>query len=274
MTLAVVTAALAPLYGAPDNRSELVSQAALGHLLTVREERGGYLRVRTEDGYPGWIHAGYVMRGDDALVGAWRQDASLVSLGATLTLGGQERLPIPLGARLAPAPSGGVRLPDGRVAEVATGRIAPLTEVRTEARALSPAAWAEIFFAGAPYLLGGMTPWGVDGSGLVQVTYALRGVAIPRDSAMQAEAGDAVEAPDACYDFVAGDLLFFAAAGDPAAHRVGHVAMADGEGGVIHAWLPAGGVVRSPLSGSSPEAEELRKSFVRSRRPEPGAPAY
>ncbi len=274
MTLAVVTAALAPLYGAPDNRSELVSQAALGHLLTVREERAGYLRVRAEDGYPGWVHAGYVLRGDDTLVGAWRQEATLASLGATLSLGGRERLLIPLGARLAPAPGGAARLPDGRIAELASGRIAPLTQLREEARALSPAAWAEVFFAGAPYLLGGMTPWGVDGSGLVQVTYAMRGVAIPRDSAMQAEAGEAVEAADAACEFLAGDLLFFAAAGDPSARRVGHVAIADGEGGVVHAWLPAGGVVRSPLSGNSPEALELRQSFVRSRRPEPGAPAY
>lgn len=272
MSLAISTAALAPLYGSPDLRSELVSQVALGHLLTVREERGGFLRVRTEDGYPGWIHSGYVLRGDDGMVGAWRQEATLASLGATLSLGGRERMLVPLGARLAASPNGGVRLPDGRVAQVAAGRVAPLGQLRDEARVMSPASWAEIFFAGAPYLYGGVTPWGVDSSGLVQVTFLMRGVSVPRDSAMQAEVGDPVDAADAMHAFLAGDLLFFSESGaDQAGRRIVHVAIADGEGGVVHSALAAGGVVRSPLSGNSPEAEALRQSFVRSRRPEQGA---
>lgn len=280
MSLAVSTAALAPLYGSPDLRGELVSQVALGHLLTVREEQGAFLRVRTEDGYPGWIHAGYVLRGDDGLVGAWRQEATLASLGATLSLSGRERMLVPLGARLSAAPNGGVRLPDGRIAQVAAGRVAPLVQLREETRVMAPASWAEIFFAGAPYLFGGVTPWGVDSSGLVQATYQMRGVTLPRDSGMQAEAGDPVEAADALHGFAPGDLLFFSepadtAVGPPPAtgRRIAHVAIADGEGGVVHSSLPAGGVVRSPLSGNSPEAETLRQTFVRARRPEPGATA-
>lgn len=279
MSLAVTTAAIAPLHAAPDLRTELVSQATLGHLLTIREERGPYLRVRTEDGYPGWIHQGYVLRGDDGVVSQWRQEATLASLGATLSLSGRERMLVPLGARLAAAPSGAVRLPDGRVAQVAAGRVAPLVQLRDEARVMSPSSWAEIFFAGAPYLYGGMTPWGVDCSGLVQVTYLMRGVTLPRDSAMQAEAGEPLEAEDALHAFEAGDLLFFSespgkvlaaaeATGAGASKRITHVAMADGEGGLVHAALAAGGVVRSPLSGNSAEAAALRGSFVKARRPE------
>lgn len=278
--LGVVTAAIAPLYAVPDLRSELVSQALLGQLLTVREERGTFLRVRTEDGYPGWIHQGYVLRSADAVVSAWRQEATLASLGATLSLSGRERMLVPLGARLAPAPNSAVKLPDGRVAQVATGRVAPVVQLRDEARVMSPSSWAEIFFAGAPYLYGGMTPWGVDCSGLVQVTYLMRGVTLPRDSTMQVEAGEPIEAGDALAPFTAGDLLFFSespgkvpaadAAAAGAARRITHVAMSDGEGGVVHAALAAGGVVRSPLSGNSPEAIALRNSFVKARRPEGG----
>jgi hypothetical protein len=272
LTLAVVTAALAPLYGAPDLRSELVSQAPLGHLLAVREERGPFVRVRIDDGYPGWVHAGYVGRGDDDLLQAWREEAGLASLGATLSLGGRERLLLPLGARLATAPGGAVRVPDGRVAQVAAGRVAPLAALREEARAMSPAAWAAIFFAGAPYLHGGVTPWGVDCSGLVQVTWQLRGVTLPRDSALQADAGAAIATTDALYDFAAGDLLFFSDQPDTdAERRINHVAIADGEGGVVHAALAAGGVARSPLSGNSAEAAALRRTFVRARRPEGAA---
>lgn len=279
MTLAVVTAALAPLYGAPDLRSELVSQVPLGHLLTVREERDRFVRVRTEDGYPGWMAQGYLARGDDAGIGAWRQEATLASLGATLSLGGRERLLVPLGARLAGAPGGAVRLPDGRVGQVAAGRVAALAMLREEARVMTPASWAEIFFAGAPYLWGGVTPWGVDCSGLVQVTFWMRGVSLPRDSVMQAEAGDPIEVADALHAFLPGDLLCFGdlPSGEPGAgppgpgRRVTHVAIADGEGDVVHAALAAGGLCRSPLSGNSPEAVRLRQSFVKACRPERSA---
>lgn len=268
MTLAVVTAALAPLYGSPDLRAELVSQAPLGHLLAVAEERGAFLRVRTADGYPGWVHRGYAGVGDDAALAEWREAASLGSLGATLSLGGRERLAVPLGARLAEAPGGAVRVPDGRVAQVAAGRLAPAGQLREEARAMSPAVWAAVFFAGAPYLHGGLTPWGVDCSGLVQVTFAMRGVALPRDSALQAYAGAPIDGADPLYEFLAGDLLFFAEGADPSGdRRITHVAIADGEGGIVHAALGAGGVVHSPLSGDSAEADGLRRAFARARRP-------
>jgi hypothetical protein len=265
---AVVTAALAPLLALPDVTSELVSQAPLGALLAVEETGGEWLRVRGDDRYPGWIHQGYLLRGDHAELAAWREDAHLASLGAVLSLGGQAKLAIPLGARLAPAPDGRVRLPDGRVAAVAGGRVAPVGELVVEALAMPLAAWARVFFAGAPYLWGGLTPWGVDSSGLVQTSCRMRGVLLPRDAHRQARAGQPVPAADLGYRFAPGDLLFFAepAPNGPAGKAVAHAAIADGEGGVVHATLAAGGVCTSPLSGGSPEAARLRASFVCARR--------
>jgi hypothetical protein len=264
VTQALVTAALAPLLGSPDLRAELVSQAPLGHALEVLEERGEFLKAKGEDGYAGWVHRGYLLTGPDAVVDEWKEEARWSSLGAALSIDGRTRMPVPLGSRLGAEPGGAVRLPDGRIAQVAQGRVAPLATLREEARAMNPADWAEVFFAGAPYLWGGLTPWGVDCSGLVRVTYWMRGVSLPRDSRQQARAGKPVPARDALHRFEPGDLLFFGE--DQGEGLVAHVAIAGGDGTVVHSALAAGGVCRSPLGGESEEAARLRETFLLARR--------
>jgi hypothetical protein len=265
VSAAVVLSVLAPMYGSPDHRAELTSEAPLGHVLEVLEERAPFVRVRGEDGHAGWVHRGHLSTAE-AVVGPWREEAHASSLGAVLSVDGRTRLLVPLGARLALENDGGVRLPDGRIAQVASGRIATDAQLHEESHALSPAEWAEVFFAGAPYRWGGVTSWGVDCSGLVQVTYRIRRVRLPRDSAQQAGAGIPVDAADVGCDFEAGDLLFF---GDP----VTHVAIADGSGYVVHASAAAGGVCRSPLSGGSAEAQGLRETFRAARRVQPSPAA-
>ena len=283
MNAAVVLSALAPVYGSPDHRAELTSEAPLGHVLEVLEERALFLRVRGEDGHAGWVHGGHCSTAE-AVVGPWREDAHASSLGAVLSLDGRSRLLVPLGARLA-LDSEGVRLPDGRLAQVASGRVAADADLHEESQALSPAEWAAVFFAGAPYRWGGVTSWGVDCSGMVQVTFRFRGVRVPREAAEQATSGAPVPAADAGHDFQAGDLLFFGEMGErsgvrgnaglrqrvvggPARDRVTHVAIADGAGYVVHASAGAGGVCRSPLAGGSAEAQRLRETFRGARRVE------
>ena len=86
-----------------------------------------------------------------------------------------------------------------------SGSVREMRDVTAAARAKAPERWAFEHFIGSPYQWGGVTPWGVDCSGLVQTTFAARGVILPRDSAQQVVHGAAVS-PEAVQP---GDLLFF-----------------------------------------------------------------
>jgi gamma-D-glutamyl-L-lysine dipeptidyl-peptidase len=264
-TAAVVTAAVAPLVREPRIASDCVSEAVHGETLTLLERRDEtWLRVRAGDGYHGWLHAGYVARGTPDWAEDWAGRASWRALGAELRFE-DARLRLPLGARVAPQRGDQLETADGRRWHLVAGVVRPDTEARAEARLLAPPEWALRWFSGAPYRWGGRTEWGVDCSGLVQATYAARGIALPRDGDLQSGAGRDVPLDPRGAGYEAGDVLCFADG-----HRISHVALWAGAGRLVHAALSRGGVVSDDLFGPTPAAQRLRDYLVAVRRP--GAP--
>jgi gamma-D-glutamyl-L-lysine dipeptidyl-peptidase len=264
---AVVTAAVAPLVREPRITADRLSEALHGETLTLLERREAWLRVRATDGYHGWIHAGYLATGSDEWAGDWEARASARSLGAELRCEDQ-RFRLPIGARVALRRTGGVETADGRAWSVAAGVVRPAAEYRAEARLLAAPEWALRWFSGAPYLWGGRTEWGIDCSGLVQATYAARGLALPRDSDLQYAAGREVKLDPAGAGYEAGDVLCFADG-----RRISHVALWAGAGRIVPAALARGGVGADDLLADTPAAKRLSEMLVAVRRVQGGRPA-
>ena len=212
---------VAPLHAEARVSSPQVSQRLAGHLMTVLERKDEWLRARGEDGYEGWVHVGYLEAPPAAPV-----SGRLVSLGCTAGRPGAEPRMLPLGAWLAPEER--VTAGEAIAAEVMARRFprdgAAIARTATER------------FAGTSYQWGGITPWGADCSGLVQSTFALHGVGLPRDAWQQA-----LEGRDAGRDLASlapADLLFFS---DRADGRVTHVGIALGGARMVHLALGRGG---------------------------------
>jgi cell wall-associated NlpC family hydrolase len=174
---------------------------------------------------------------------------------------------LPWGARVARLSQEQYELPDGRCGAVAAGELVAVDRLadRFPARGDSVTRTARRWL-GAPYLWGGITPTGVDCSGLAQVVFWLHGIALPRDSDQQSRVGEQIDPADDFANMNAGDLVFFSDTGE----RVSHVAISLGGSHIVHSALTNGGVDINDLKGDQELELRLRSTLVKARRVLPG----
>lgn len=247
----IVTAAIAPLNAEPRVGSEQVSQSLFGHPVCALEEREPWLRVRGEDGYEGWMHSGYLRAASRGANGTPASDTSL-SLGCVIVGPDGVRRTLPLGALI----PGDFKVDQG----VSVGMDQLATRFPRNAAAITRT--AESLFSSAPYLWGGITPWGADCSGFVQTCLGLHGLRLARDASQQAESGrDAGMNP---MKLEPADLAFFSDRDD---RRITHVAIALGCRRLAHLAIGRGGFAVEDLGDAGdPYASTLVKRFVGARR--------
>jgi cell wall-associated NlpC family hydrolase len=239
---AVVLLPVENMYSHPDPGTDVVSQAVIGQLVAVLATEADFARIETPDHYPGWIRQAALLPYPGPSVpryGTRGTLAEVVSLVANIykepsVTSARPLSQAPLGARLEVAPTPEkdgwrrLRLPDGadgfiqagdirvREAGAPTPRASPAELVATARRLL-----------GLPYLWGGMTPWGLDCSGLVGLVYHAHGVTLPRDADLQFQDPRAQVVQRR--HLRPGDLVFFGRA------KVTHVGLYVGGGRFINA---------------------------------------
>ena len=238
------------MYAEPSVTSAQLSQRVAGQDVALLEEQDDWFLVRGEDAYEGWVHRGFLSPAPSA--GA-RGSAQMmrISLGCVVGNPSGSRRSLPLGARLSPEET------------VKSGDVVNETELQTRfpTTAVAITRSAQEFFQGAPYLWGGITPWGADCSGLVQTIFGLHGVKLPRDAWQQLEVGRDAGSLD---ELETADLAFFTDRDD---RRATHVAIALGENRLVHLALGRGGFATENL-GDTRDAyiQKLRERFLRARR--------
>jgi hypothetical protein len=265
-TEALVRAPIAPVYRRPTMSSTQITQYVLGARLTLLSRRGPFFRVRGEDAHVGWVHRGYLVRGELDWALRWEraeEGEPVVSLGADI-VDDDDRIfaRLPWGARISQQMGGRLMLPDGRAGRLGSGEVVAVDRLadRFPPRGESIVRTAHRWL-GAPYLWGGVTPHGVDCSGFVQSICWIHGMALPRDSDMQALVGAEVDPGEAFQRLRPGDLVFFADK-----RRVNHVAMSTGGSRIIHASAGNGTVDLNDLAGKLEYEAMLRRMYVGARR--------
>lgn len=241
----IVRASIAPMHAEARVSSQQISQRLAGHAVAVLATEGDWHRVRGEDGYEGWIHRGYLA--DDAAA----TTSPLLSLGCVVRTP-TRTVALPLGAWV---PDDGIVL-SGEALDA-------------QARAIAFPRSAEAIAAsgverwdGTPYQWGGVSPWGADCSGIVQTTFWLHGVVVPRDAWQQAELGEDAGVDPARWG--AGDLLFFS---DRTDRRITHVGISLGQERMVHLALGRGGYAVERLDDKSDDyVSSLMSRFVAAKR--------
>ena len=214
-----VVEALAPLREAPSSDATLLTQALKGERVTIYDRNGeGFAWGQlNSDGYVGWLP-------DRALLKpAAAPTHKITSLRTFAFPGPSIKLPpadtVVMGGLIT------VVREDGAFAVTRDGWYLPRRHVGGIDRYESDFVAVAERFAGTPYLWGGKSSFGIDCSGLVQLSLNAAGMGCPRDSDMQEDSLGRVLTTAESRNLRRGDLIFWK----------GHVAIARGADTIVHA---------------------------------------
>lgn len=222
------------LWSRPEANDGWTTQALLGELVTVYEERDGWAWVQlVHDGYVGYLRC-------DALAPVAAPPTHRVAVPGTFRYAAPDAKAL-TGPHLNMNALVRVEETGASFARLADGGFVPVRHLAELDRFAADFVAVAERFVGTPYVWGGKTRLGVDCSGLVQVAMHAGGLACPRDSDMQmAELGRPVEVRSDLARLRRGDLVFWK----------GHVGILADGATLLHANSHHMAVTIEPLRGA------------------------
>ena len=209
-----VTAATLDLKRQPRPDAALDSQVLRGETLQVYDDEDGWAWVQADnDGYVGYVASHGL---SDAVVEPTHRvvvNRTFVYPAANMKQPVVEALPLAALVTVRDTAGSFARLHGG-------GHVILAHLIEIDRTAERDGVVVAERLVGTPYLWGGRTPQGIDCSGLVQISFAMAGIALPRDTHMQELVGSPVVVDESLAGLRRGDLVFWP----------GHVGiMSDGE---------------------------------------------
>ena len=214
-----ISDAIAPLRGEPSSDATLLTQALMGERVTIYDRNGeGFAWGQlNSDGYVGWLP-------DRALAKPVGKPTHRITAIRTFAFPGPS-IKLPPVDTLVMGAAVTVIRDDGVFAVTRDGWYLPRRHVGPIDRHADDFVAVAEQFAGTPYLWGGKSSFGIDCSGLVQVSLNAAGIGCPRDSDLQQDGlGSALDAAES-KKLQRGDLVFWN----------GHVAIARDADTIVHA---------------------------------------
>ena len=209
-----------PLRLGPTHRSEMLSQVLFGEKYQIIDHAGHWIKIESLfDKYTGWIDTNHLQQtpeNDDS-------DGFVLNRSLLCFKNDKTRMVLEAGCE--------VYEPDFEKKSFSVGSDTFTTCNEFNYNYISGSdtpAEVAMRFINSPYIWGGRIPSGMDCSGFTQLVYKICGKQIPRNSWMQAEAGEAVTFLE---ETKPGDLVFF----DNEFGRISHVGIIISRGLVIHA---------------------------------------
>lgn len=234
----------------PRHGSELSTQALMGNpVKLVSHTDNDWWEVELPDGYTGYIIGNSLTLLTAEEMELWKQLDRVIAVSPletrmyTDSVGDTSVSDIVPGDILrkvgeVTGARAKVMIPDGRIGWVDRHDVMEFSDRMSCVLSVEGMIDAASALMGIPYLWGGLTPKGLDCSGLTKAAFFSQGVILLRDASQQARTGVPVEL-DA---LKRGDLVFF---GNPATQRVNHVAIYLGDGLIIES---SGRVKVTPLA--------------------------